>query len=99
MAIGCVLAFELSSRLGFCSQEIPSRVRSHFCEMGMKTAIADIDGSPPVAEELLSIMAQDKKVIDGKLNLILVNDIGNSFIASDISKDAILSVLQDSVKI
>jgi 3-dehydroquinate synthase len=67
--------------------------------MGMKTAIADIDGSPPVAEELLSIMAQDKKVIDGKLNLILVNDIGNSFIASDISKDAILSVLQDSVKI
>jgi 3-dehydroquinate synthase len=49
-------------------------------------------------EELLSIMAQDKKVVDGKLNLILVKDIGKSFIASDISKDAILSVLKDSVK-
>ena len=98
VAIGCVLAFELSSRLGFCSQEVPSRVRSHFRKMGMKTAIADIDGSPPVVEELLSIMAQDKKVVDGKLNLILVKDIGKSFIASDISKDAILTVLKDSVK-
>ena len=29
VAIGCALAFELSSRLGLCSQEDPSRVRAH----------------------------------------------------------------------
>ena len=96
VAIGCVLAFELSARLGFCSQEAPSRVRSHLRKMGMKTDIADINGGLPVAAELLSIMAQDKKVVDGKLNFILVKNIGESFITSDIDKDMILSVLNDS---
>ena len=96
VAIGCVLALELSSRLGLCSQEGPSRLRLHLRRMGMKTDIADINGSLPVAEELLSIMAQDKKVIDGKLNFILVKDIGKSFMTSDVDKDTILSVLNDS---
>ena len=96
VAIGCVLAFELSARLGFCSQAAPSRVRSHFREMGMKTDIGDIEGSPLVAVELLSIMAQDKKVVDGKLNFVLVKDVGKSFITSDIDEAAILAVLNDS---
>jgi 3-dehydroquinate synthase len=30
VAIGCALAFELSARLGLCSQEDPSRVRPIF---------------------------------------------------------------------
>jgi len=98
VAIGCVLAFELSARLGLCPQEAPSRVRAHLQKMGMKTEIADIKGSLPAAAELLLIMAQDKKVVGGKLNFILVNDIGKSFMTSDIDKDTILSVLHDSAQ-
>ena len=98
VAIGCVLAFELSARLGLCPQEAPSRVRAHLQKMGMKTEISDIKGSLPAAAELLLIMAQDKKVVDGKLNFILVNDIGKSFMTSDIDKDTILSVLHDSAQ-
>ena len=98
VAIGCVLAFELSSRLGLCPQEAPSRVRAHLQKMGMKTEIADIKGSLPAAAELLLIMAQDKKVVGGKLNFVLVNDIGKSFMTSDIDKDTILSVLHDSAQ-
>jgi 3-dehydroquinate synthase len=98
VAIGCVLAFELSARLGLCPQEAPSRVRAHFQKMGMKTEIADIKGSLPAAAELLLIMAQDKKVVGGKLNFVLVNDIGKSFMTSDIDKDTILSVLHDSAQ-
>jgi 3-dehydroquinate synthase len=89
VAIGCVLAFELSARLGLCPQEAPSRVRAHLQKMGMKTEIADIKGSLPAAAELLLIMAQDKKVVGGKLNFVLVNDIGKSFMTSDIDKDTI----------
>ena len=96
VAIGCVLAFELSARLGLCSQEAPLRLRSHLRTMGMKIDISDIKGSLPNSVELLSIMAQDKKVVDGKLNFILVKDIGKSFIMSDIDEDIILSVLNDS---
>ena len=98
VAIGCVLAFELSARLGLCPQEAPSRVRAHLQKMGMKTEIADIKGSLPAAAELLLIMAQDKKVVGGKLNFVLVNDIGKSFMTSDIDKDTILSVLHDSAR-
>ncbi|MFV2002977.1 MAG: 3-dehydroquinate synthase, partial [Paracoccaceae bacterium] len=39
VAIGCVLAFELSARLGFCSQEEPSRIRAHFAALGLVAEI------------------------------------------------------------
>ena len=47
VAIGCALAFELSQRLGLCSQEAPSRVRAHLRAMGMKVDLADIPGELP----------------------------------------------------
>ena len=98
VAIGCVLAFELSARLGFCSQEAPSRVRSHLTKMGIKTDISQVTGVLLDPLELLSIMEQDKKVVSGKLNLILAHDIGKTFKTSDVDPEAILSVLKDSLK-
>lgn len=97
VAIGCALAFELSSRLGLCSQEDPSRVRAHLRTMGMKTDLADIPGELPGAEALVDLMAQDKKVIDGQLRFILARGIGQAFVTSDVPRDAVLSVLQDAL--
>ncbi len=97
VAIGCVLAFELSSRLGLCSQEDPSRVRAHLRAMGMKTDLADIPGELPGAEALVDLMAQDKKVIDGQLRFILARGIGQAFVTSDVPRDAVLSVLEDAL--
>lgn len=97
VAIGCALAFETSARLGLCSQESPSRVRAHLRSMGMKTDLADIDGNLPDAEGLLALMAQDKKVVDGKLHFILANDIGDAFVADNVKPDVVRSVLQDAL--
>jgi len=97
VAIGCALAFELSARLGLCSQESPSRVRAHLREMGMKVDIADIAGELPDAEGLLALMGQDKKVVDGRLRFILARDIGDAFITSDVPADAVLGVLSDAL--
>ncbi len=97
VAIGCALAFELSARLGLCSQEDPSRVRAHLRDMGMKVDIADIPGDLPDAQTLLDLMGQDKKVQDGKLRFILARGIGEAFITSDVPHDAVLSVLQDAL--
>jgi 3-dehydroquinate synthase len=97
VAIGCALAFELSSRLGLCSQEDPSRVRAHLKAMGMKTDLADIPGDLPDAAALLDLMAQDKKVLDGKLRFILARGIGDAFITSDVPADAVLNVLNDQL--
>ena len=97
VAIGCALAFELSSRLGLCSQEDPSRVRAHLKAMGMKTDLADIPGDLPGAEALLNLMGQDKKVLDGKLRFILARGIGDAFITSDVPSEAVLKVLNDQL--
>ena len=47
-------------------------------------AIADIPGSLPTPEELLQLMAQDKKVKGGKLALVLVRGIGEAFVERDV---------------
>ena len=97
VAIGCALAFELSSRLGLCSQEDPSRVRAHLKDMGMKTDLADIAGDLPDAEGLLALMGQDKKVVDGQLRFILARGIGAAFVTGDVPADAVLGVLRDGL--
>nr|WP_119840251.1 3-dehydroquinate synthase [Pseudooceanicola algae] len=97
VAIGCALAFELSSKLGLCAQEDPSRVRQHLSEMGMKVDLSDISGDLPDAEGLLTLMGQDKKVVDGQLRFVLARGIGRSFIASDVPRDVVLGVLQEAL--
>ena len=97
VAVGCALAFELSARLGLCSQEDPSRVRAHLRAMGMKTDIADIPGDLPDADGLLRLMGQDKKVVDGTLRFILARGIGEAFVTSDVPKETVLSVLSDAL--
>ncbi|MGL6208528.1 MAG: 3-dehydroquinate synthase, partial [Paracoccaceae bacterium] len=90
VAIGCALAFELSQRLGLCSQEAPSRVRAHLKAMGMKCDLADIPGDLPDADALIRLMGQDKKVVDGQLRFILARGIGEAFVASDVPSDVVL---------
>jgi 3-dehydroquinate synthase len=97
VAIGCGLAFELSSRMGHCAQEDPSRVRQLLSEMGMKVTLADIPGDLPDAAELLSLMGQDKKVIDGQLRFILARGIGDAFVTSDVPQDMVMSLLSDAL--
>lgn len=95
VAIGCALAFDLSAKMGLVSQESPSRVRAHLQKMGMKTNLNDIPGDLPTAETLLGLMSQDKKVINGQLRFILANDIGSSFVTSEVDANDVLSVLKN----
>ncbi|GFE50112.1 3-dehydroquinate synthase [Roseobacter cerasinus] len=97
VAIGCAMAFELSSRMGLCSQEDPSRVRAHLKAMGMKTDLADIPGELPDADALMGLMAQDKKVVQGTLRFILARGIGEAFITSDVPGEMVRGVIRDGV--
>ncbi|KIC11424.1 3-dehydroquinate synthase [Leisingera sp. ANG-M1] len=96
VAIGCALAFELSAKLGLCSQEDPSRVRAHLKAMNMKTDLADIPGDLPGAETLLELMGQDKKVVAGQLRFILARGIGEAFVTGDVPSEAVLEVLRSA---
>lgn len=96
VAIGCALAFELSARLGLCSQEEPSRLRAHLRAMGMKTDLSDIPGDLPDAAALLDLMGQDKKVVDGRLRFILARGIGEAFVTDEVPREVVLNVLKDA---
>ncbi|MFP4239233.1 MAG: 3-dehydroquinate synthase [Rhodosalinus sp.] len=97
VSAGCALAFELSARLGLCAQEEPSRVRAHFRDMGMVTDLADIPGPLPDTQGLIALMAQDKKVLDGRLRFILARGIGQAFVAKDVPEAPLRAVLDDAL--
>jgi 3-dehydroquinate synthase len=78
VAIGMVLAFDLSARLGLCPPEDAARVRRHVGAVGLPTA-------PPAtlacsAADLIGLMQQDKKVRDGKITFVLAHGIGKAFV-------------------
>jgi len=97
VAIGCVLAFALSARMGLCAQEAPGRVAAHLRALGLKATLADIPGPLPDAEALLELMAQDKKVEGGKLRLILAHEIGAAFQTDDAPRAPLLALLNEAL--
>ena len=97
VSIGCVLAFELSARLGLCAQEAPSRVAAHFEAMGMKRRLGDIPGALPGPEALVELMGQDKKVRDGRIAFVLAREIGEAFVARDVELAAVRALLAEAL--
>ena len=98
VAIGCALAFEVSARMGLCAQEEPSRVRAHLSDMKMKRDLSDIQGELPGADALLTLMGQDKKVVDGQLRFVLARGIGQAFVTGDVPRAVVQEVLSDALR-
>jgi 3-dehydroquinate synthase len=84
IAIGMRLAFTFSVELGLCAVADAERVERHLVAVGLPTEIAAVPGAKPTPEELLRLMAQDKKVKGGKLALVLVHGTGAAFVERDV---------------
>jgi len=97
VAVGLVLAFDLSARLGLCPQEAPGRIAAHLRAMGMVAAPRQIPGPLPDADELIALMLQDKKTRHGRLRFVLGRDIGESFVADEVPLDTLRTVLSDAL--
>jgi 3-dehydroquinate synthase len=85
VAIGIVLAFELSARLGLASIDDVARVRRHFRRVGLPTDLAIVAGGAASADRLLVHMRSDKKVHGGRLTFILAHGIGRAFVCRDVA--------------
>ncbi|MEO1910445.1 MAG: 3-dehydroquinate synthase [Paracoccus sp. (in: a-proteobacteria)] len=96
VAIGCALAFDLSARMGLCSQEDPSRVLEHLRAMGMPARLSDIAGTLPDDAALIALMGQDKKVVDGRLRFVLARGIGDAFVSDAVQTGPLAQVLKDA---
>jgi 3-dehydroquinate synthase len=98
VAIGMVLAAELSAQLGMIAETDAARVKRHLAEVGLPTALQEIAGFAQEgladADALMALMAQDKKVRRGRLTFILLQAIGRAVIASDVEP----AVVRDFLK-
>jgi 3-dehydroquinate synthase len=88
VAIGMVLAAQLSAQLGMIAQVDATRIERHLAEVGLPTHLKDIAGFAQEgladADALMALMAQDKKVRRGRLTFILLEAIGRAVISADV---------------
>lgn len=97
VAIGMAMAFRFSERMGVCKGGCAERVERHLRSVGLPTHVRDIPGAPLEAKTLLTAMYQDKKATGGKLVFILARDIGDTYVAHDVSPDDVLAFLEDEL--
>ena len=82
---GMALAFEFSARRqGLLSMAEAKRVIGHLAAVGLPTRLQDIPGPLPSVDQLMDLIAQDKKVKRGMLTFILVRGIGSAFIEAGV---------------
>ena len=82
VAMGLVLAFRFSVRLGLCSEEALKRVVAFFEALHIPTRWEDL-GLVPEAHAMKTAMARDKKNQQGVIRLVLVRRIGEAFLCAD----------------
>ena len=101
VAIGMVMAFDLSVRLGLCPADDPSRVRAHLSAVGLPVSAGHLRRAVPggdwTPERMLAHMARDKKVKDGRLAFVLATGIGRAFLTRDVEAEAVIPVLRDGL--
>lgn len=95
IAIGMVLAFQLSVRMGLCPADDAARVEKHFATVGTATKLSQIANQLPDADALLNLMRQDKKVKRGTLVFILAHGIGKAYIENKVDPEAVRKLLAD----
>jgi 3-dehydroquinate synthase len=97
VAIGMILAFNFSARLGHCPPDDGRRAAAHLTDAGLPTRIGAIPGDKLDAATLMRHIEQDKKVTRGQLNFILTKGIGKAFIARDIPPAEVVAFLEEEL--
>ena len=94
VAIGMTMAFALSAELGFCPADEAAWARRHLQTIGLPThpARCGLGGVP--ASVLVAHMAQDKKVRDGRLTLVLARGVGEAFLTRDVEPATVEAFLE-----
>ena len=97
VAIGMVLAFDLSVTLGLCPSEDAARVQRHMASVGLPTAPSSVQGRYWSAQRLVEHMGRDKKVKDGRIGFVLARGIGRSFHPAYVDLAQVSTVLETAI--
>ena len=99
VAIGMVMAFALSCRMGLGPDHATvARVRHHLAAVGLPVAPPPLPGVDWQPDRLIDHMTRDKKVRDGRITFILARAIGAAEVHHDVPIDAVRATLRDSAE-
>ncbi len=88
VAIGMVMAADLSQRLGWTAAEDVTRLRTLLDALSLPTT------PPPIpADTFVSLMQRDKKVLNDQLRLVLLKPLGRAVISADVPMDLLRATL------
>lgn len=93
VAAGMCMAADMSVRLGWLTEAERDRAKTLIAAAGLPTA-------PPqglTREQMLGLMASDKKVLAGKLRLVLLRSLGEAVVTSDFDEKSLLATLDASL--
>ncbi|MFA4894103.1 3-dehydroquinate synthase [Brevundimonas sp.] len=92
VALGCAMAFRLSSSLGLCAAADAERVEAVIAAAGLPTRLEQAGAFK--GDRLLARMAGDKKAEGGRLTLILVRAIGDAFVDKAVDRAVLTRFLK-----
>lgn len=93
VALGMLMAMEISCEMGHSSPQDLSRLRAHYAEVGLASNLRDYAQDWDVAS-LMDHFTRDKKVVDGKCNFVLLKGVGHAFVTQDVEQGLLEQVLQ-----
>ena len=91
VATGMLLAMELSAQRGWIESTEVDAFRGLLQSMRLPLHVPP-DMSPG---GFLALMARDKKVVDGRLRLVLLRSVGEACISDDVTEEELLSFLAE----
>ncbi|WP_370292220.1 3-dehydroquinate synthase [Thalassolituus sp.] len=92
---GMMMAADLSRRLGDISD-----AEVHQLELLLHAAHLPVGGPRGMTnEDYLNLMAVDKKVLDGNIRLVLLKQIGEAYVTSDVPLPLLVETLENSGKV
>ena len=95
VAIGCVMAHELSAALGLAPPGDAARLRRHLEAAGLPVSPRSLTPVPE-PDILLHHMRQDKKMRDGRLTFVLTRGIGRALLTDAVPEDSLRALLEQA---
>ena len=90
VATGMLMAADLSARMGWITNEDVARIRRLLHAAKLPVTVPDIG-----CDAFLSLMGQDKKVLDGQLRLVLLKKMGQAVITREFDIQLLMQTLQN----
>jgi 3-dehydroquinate synthase len=90
VAAGMMMAVDLSSRIGWTDSDASERLSRL-----LERAALPVRAPAIPTEQFLSLMSADKKVLDGRIRLVLLKGIGSAVVTDEVPREALIATLQE----